>query len=181
MFYTFLNCVEHIIPVIYIIFSCSNKDLYDILNVSENATDEEIEKAYKSMARLVHPGKNCNATDYRLNFVNFWNYNLDKNRAPGATGAFKAIGKAHEVLKDPIKRKAYDSIDENPLSWLKNVSYNMKMHYYCLYAYGLIPSIDCFGIILDHAGHGHTGIIVMVCIKCHFGAERKRVERFGKS
>lgn len=48
------------------------KDYYEILAISKDATDSEIKKAYKKLALLLHP---------------------DKNKCPGASEAFKAIGK----------------------------------------------------------------------------------------
>uniref|UniRef100_A0A023F2K7 Putative chaperone protein dnaj n=1 Tax=Triatoma infestans TaxID=30076 RepID=A0A023F2K7_TRIIF len=63
------------------------KDYYEILGVSKDATDSEIKKAYKKLALNLHP---------------------DKNRAPGAAEAFKAIGNAVAVLTDAEKRKQYD-------------------------------------------------------------------------
>ena len=63
------------------------KDYYEILGVSKEATDSEIKKAYKKLALLLHP---------------------DKNKAPGAAEAFKAIGNAVAVLTDAEKRKQYD-------------------------------------------------------------------------
>lgn len=63
------------------------KDYYEILGVSKDATDSDIKKAYKKLALQLHP---------------------DKNKAPGAAEAFKAIGNAVAILIDPEKRKQYD-------------------------------------------------------------------------
>lgn len=63
------------------------KDYYEILSINKDATDSEIKKAYKKLALLLHP---------------------DKNKCPGASEAFKAIGNAVAVLTDPEKRKQYD-------------------------------------------------------------------------
>ncbi|XP_014247523.1 dnaJ homolog subfamily B member 12 [Cimex lectularius] len=63
------------------------KDYYEILGVTKEATDSDIKKAYKKLALHLHP---------------------DKNRAPGAAEAFKAIGNAVAILTDAEKRKQYD-------------------------------------------------------------------------
>ncbi|KAI5702899.1 hypothetical protein M8J75_005404 [Diaphorina citri] len=63
------------------------KDYYEILGVTKESTDSDIKKAYKKLALKLHP---------------------DKNKAPGANEAFKAIGKAVTVLTDTEKRKTYD-------------------------------------------------------------------------
>lgn len=63
------------------------KDYYEVLGITKEATDSEIKKAYKKMALQLHP---------------------DKNKAPGAAEAFKAIGNAAAILTDPEKRKSYD-------------------------------------------------------------------------
>lgn len=63
------------------------KDYYEILSVTKESTDGDIKKAYKKLALRLHP---------------------DKNKAPGANEAFKAIGKAVTVLTDAEKRKTYD-------------------------------------------------------------------------
>ncbi|XP_061400897.1 dnaJ homolog subfamily B member 12-like [Musca vetustissima] len=64
------------------------KDFYEILGVNKTATDSEIKKAYKKLALQLHP---------------------DKNRAPGALEAFKAVANAAAILADPVKRQQYDA------------------------------------------------------------------------
>lgn len=63
------------------------KDYYEVLHISKEATDTEIKRSYKKLALQLHP---------------------DKNRAPGAVEAFKALGNAAGVLTDAEKRKHYD-------------------------------------------------------------------------
>jgi len=64
------------------------KDYYKILGVGKNATDDEIKKAYRKLARKLHPDLNPN----------------DKE----AHKKFQEINEANEVLSDPEKRKKYD-------------------------------------------------------------------------
>ncbi len=63
-------------------------DYYKTLGVGKNASDEEIKKAYRKLARKYHPDRNAG----------------DKK----AEERFKEISQAHDVLSDPEKRKAYD-------------------------------------------------------------------------
>ncbi len=65
----------------------NNKDFYEVLGVSRDATLEEIKKAYRRLALKWHP---------------------DRNKAPEAEEKFKEINEAYEVLSDPGKRQAYD-------------------------------------------------------------------------
>ncbi|GAB5603778.1 molecular chaperone DnaJ2 [Thermus sp. FJN-A] len=64
------------------------KDYYAILGVPRNATQEEIKRAYKRLARQYHP---------------------DVNKSPGAEERFKEINEAYAVLSDPEKRRIYDT------------------------------------------------------------------------
>lgn len=69
------------------------KDYYKILGVTRKASQDEISKAFKKLARKHHPDLN-----------------------PGDAGAeakFKEAGEAYEVLKDPEKRKLYDQLGPN--------------------------------------------------------------------
>ena len=65
------------------------KDLYDILGVDEDASKEEIKKAYRTLARKHHPDRNPDS--------------------PNAEEKFKEIQKAYSILSDEEKRQQYDA------------------------------------------------------------------------
>ena len=69
------------------------KDLYEILGVSRNATDDEIKKAFRKQARKLHP---------------------DVNKSPNAEEEFKELNEAYDVLSDPNKRAYYDRTGSTP-------------------------------------------------------------------
>ena len=67
------------------------KSLYETLGVGENASPEEIKKAYRKLARKYHP---------------------DINKAADAQEKFKEINAAYEVLSDPQKKAQYDQFGD---------------------------------------------------------------------
>lgn len=69
--------------------SQNNTDYYDILEISKNATPEEVKKGYNRLAKKWHPDRNPD--------------NVDE-----ATAKFKDISVAYGVLSDPQKREIYD-------------------------------------------------------------------------
>ncbi|HTS44761.1 MAG TPA: J domain-containing protein [Puia sp.] len=68
-------------------------DYYKVLGIEKNASQEDIKKAYRKLARKLHPDLNPN----------------DKE----AHKKFQQINEANEVLSDPEKRKKYDQYGEN--------------------------------------------------------------------
>ncbi|MGB7796559.1 MAG: DnaJ domain-containing protein, partial [Pseudonocardiaceae bacterium] len=63
------------------------RDYYEALGVSRTVSTEELQQAYRKLARQYHP---------------------DVNRDPGAEERFKEISEAYSVLSDPDTRKRYD-------------------------------------------------------------------------
>ena len=65
----------------------NKRDYYEVLGVSKTATDEEIKRAFRVLAKKYHP---------------------DVNKEEGAAEKFKEIGEAYSVLSDKNKRAQYD-------------------------------------------------------------------------
>ena len=68
------------------------KDYYKIMDLKRDASQDEIKRAYRKLARKYHP---------------------DVSKEKDAEERFKALGEAYEVLKDPEKRAAYDQLGAN--------------------------------------------------------------------
>jgi molecular chaperone DnaJ len=67
----------------------AKRDYYEVLGVSKGASEAEIKKAYRRLARDHHPDVN--------------------SHDPGAEGRFKELTEAYEVLSNPESRRAYDT------------------------------------------------------------------------
>jgi len=80
------------------------RDYYDVLGVSRDASPDELQQAYRRLARTNHP---------------------DVNHDPGAEERFKEINDAYHVLSDPELRKRYDRFGEDfrrvPEDWEERV------------------------------------------------------------
>jgi curved DNA-binding protein len=68
------------------------RDYYEVLGISRDATAEQIQQAFRTLARKHHP---------------------DVNKDPGAEDRFKEINEAYHVLSDPNTRKRYDRFGED--------------------------------------------------------------------
>ena len=85
-------------------------DYYGILGVNKNATQDEIKKAYKKLARKYHPDLNPNDAD--------------------AQRKFQEINEANEVLSNPENRKKYDEYGEH---WKHADEFNSQRQQYQQY------------------------------------------------
>jgi curved DNA-binding protein len=114
------------------------KDYYGIMGVVRDATQDEIKRAYRKLARKYHP---------------------DVSKETDAEARFKELGEAYEVLKDPEKRAAYDQLGANwkagqefrpPPDWDAGFEFSGG------YQEGSAFS-DFFESLFGHAGAGPAG------------------------
>ena len=86
----------------------AGRDFYEILGVPRNASQDEIQRAYRQLARTYHP---------------------DVNSDPAAEERFKDISEAYDVLSDPQTRRRYDAFgadfrqvpeDVDPEAWRRS-------------------------------------------------------------
>ncbi|HNP70279.1 MAG TPA: DnaJ domain-containing protein, partial [Kouleothrix sp.] len=73
----------------------AKRDYYEVLGVARGASQDDIKKAFRRLARQYHP---------------------DINKEPGADAMFKEINEANEVLSDPEKRAMYDRFGHSGMS-----------------------------------------------------------------
>jgi hypothetical protein len=87
------------------------KNYYDILGVTPQSGAEEVKRAYRQLAVLLHP---------------------DKNPLPEAEAAFKEVNEAYEVLSDPVARNLYNQMltqsfaTQTPLSTHRDPAYRKR-------------------------------------------------------
>ncbi len=117
------------------------KDYYKTLGVERDATQDDIKKAYRQLARKFHP---------------------DINKETGAEAKFKEVGEAYEALGDPEKRAAYDQLGKD---WKSGQEFRPPPNWDAGFEYSGAPGgsdfSDFFSSIFGAAARGeragHTG------------------------
>jgi curved DNA-binding protein len=118
------------------------KDYYQIMGVKRDATQDEIKRAYRKLARKFHP---------------------DVSKEKDAEAKFKEVGEAYEVLKEPETRAAYDQLGANwkagqdfrpPPDWNEGFEFRGRGN-----AGGPADHSDFFETLFGRAppGGGHSG------------------------
>ena len=87
------------------------RDYYDVLGVTPDAGPDELQQAFRRLARQNHP---------------------DVNKDPGAEERFKEVNEAYQALSDPELRKRYDRFGEDyrkvPEDWEERVGAGVAMN-----------------------------------------------------
>lgn len=123
------------------------KDYYKIMGVERDATQDEIKRSYRKLARKYHP---------------------DISKEPDAEARFKEVGEAYEALKDPEKRAAYDQLGAN---WKTGQNFNPPPDWDAGFEFSgggytggdasgfsdFFESLFGQGFQSAHSGHRHTG------------------------
>jgi DnaJ-class molecular chaperone len=106
------------------------KSLYDILNVSKDAGEDEIKKAYRKLSLQYHPDRNSGTED-----------------------KFKEINEANEILSDPVKREQYDMENSGMRGFGINVQefHDINNVFQSMFGGGGGPNV------MFHAGGGFPG------------------------
>ncbi|XP_055914386.1 uncharacterized protein F54F2.9 [Eupeodes corollae] len=95
-----------------------NKNFYEVMAISQNATGQEIKRAFRTLSIVLHP---------------------DKNNAEDANIQFRNLVSVYEVLKDPSKREKYNKVlTEGLPNWKSALYYYRRMRKVGLYEGALI-------------------------------------------
>ena len=120
----------------------TKRDYYEILGVPRNASQEEIKKAFRKLARKYHP---------------------DINKDPDAQEKFKEINEAYQILSDPEKRKLYDTYGHSAFEGMgaqeqayQNIP-NLEDLLNEVFGGGGGFFDDIFGSIFENATHSRRG------------------------
>ena len=104
-----------------------SESYYDVLGLPRNATETDIKKAYRNLAKKYHP---------------------DVCKEPGAEEKFKSINEAYDVLSDETKRRQYDQLGHD------NFTNASKGNYSGAGGAGFNADFSGFGDIFDFFGGG---------------------------
>lgn len=88
-----IRCVRSLIDGLY----CGRDNCYDVLDITRDATKQDVTKAYRALARKFHPDMAKTTADKEV-----------------FTEKFRAIANAYEILRDDETREDYDRMLDNP-------------------------------------------------------------------
>jgi molecular chaperone DnaJ len=129
------------------------KDYYEILGVPRNATQEEIKKAYRKLARKYHP---------------------DICKKPECEEKFKEINEAYQVLSDPKKRELYDKYGPEAFEMAsESQSFEDFEKYFRSQGYRVQDAQEIWEILRELFGGGGTTIFDQI-LNTAFQSRRRR-------